>query len=486
MEEIPLGKKKENGGLKLDYKKTILTGFGFLATSIAWAIYDPYITKILNNLLSNSSTVTAWSNWLVEKLPILTKFAEAQGENVALVGGGFTLVPLFIGIIMTFDNIFGVIFQPTFGKLSDNCHSKLGKRRPFIVIGAPISAVLFFLIPIVFLNTHSLPLTMVFIILFVFVMSLWRAPIVALMPDLTPPALRSEGNAVINLMGAFGGLYTLIMMKVAVTTDAAGNANYTALFASVAGLMVTAIAILVLTIREKKLVAEMKAINYGVNEDEDQGKTETVNGKEKLPKPVLKSLLLILTTIGLWFLGYNAVTTFFTSYATATWSGGLSHASTCLMVATVAAVASYIPIGMISAKIGRRNMIRIGLLTAAAGFAVATFCAREFSFYLYIVFAVVGFAQASVTVNTFPMVWEISRSGNVGKYTGFDYTVSMTAQTVTPFLVGIFLDKLGNDALFPYGLVFVLLALIPISLAKHGDNRPEAPKSKLEAFDVDD
>ena len=85
-----MGKKKENGGLKLDYKKTILTGFGFLATSIAWAIYDPYITKILNNLLSNSSTVTAWSNWLVEKLPILTKFAEAQGENVAIVGGGFT------------------------------------------------------------------------------------------------------------------------------------------------------------------------------------------------------------------------------------------------------------------------------------------------------------------------------------------------------------------------------------------------------------
>ena len=205
----------------------------------------------------------------------------------------------------------------------------------------------------------------------------------------------------------------------------------------------------------------MKAINYGVSEDEDQGKTETVNGKEKLPKPVLKSLLLILTTIGLWFLGYNAVTTFFTSYATATWSGGLSHASTCLMVATVAAVASYIPIGMISAKIGRRNMIRIGLLTAAAGFAVATFCAREFSFYLYIVFAVVGFAQASVTMNTFPMVWEISRSGNVGKYTGFYYTVSMTAQTVTPFLVGIFLDKLGNDALFPYGLVFVLLRLYP-------------------------
>ena len=190
--------------MKLNYPKTILTGFGFLATSIAWAIYDPYITKILNKLLSGSDMVQGWSDFLVEKMPFLTKFAEAQGEEVALVGGGFTLVPLFIGIIMTFDNIFGVIFQPAFGKLSDNCHSKLGKRRPFIVSCAPISALLFFLIPIVALNTNSLAATMICIILFVFSMSLWRAPVVALMPDLTPPELRSEGNAVINLMGGLG------------------------------------------------------------------------------------------------------------------------------------------------------------------------------------------------------------------------------------------------------------------------------------------
>ena len=151
-----MSKQKNDTGLKLNYGKTILTGFGFLATSIAWAIYDPYITKILNVLLTNSPTVSAWSNALIQKLPILTRLAEAQGQNVALAGGGFTFVPLFIGIIMTFDNIFGVIFQPAFGKLSDNCHSKLGKRRPFIVACAPISAVLFFLIPIVALKTSSL------------------------------------------------------------------------------------------------------------------------------------------------------------------------------------------------------------------------------------------------------------------------------------------------------------------------------------------
>ncbi|MBR3789279.1 MAG: MFS transporter, partial [Clostridia bacterium] len=134
------------------------------------------------------------------------------------------LVPLFIGIIMTFDNIFGVIFQPTFGKLSDNCHSKLGKRRPFIVSCAPISAVLFALIPFVALNTKgdlALPLTMITVILFVFSMSLWRAPVVALMPDLTPPSLRSEGNAVINLMGGLGSAVGMIAGTIAIALCAA-------------------------------------------------------------------------------------------------------------------------------------------------------------------------------------------------------------------------------------------------------------------------
>ncbi|MBQ2812244.1 MAG: MFS transporter, partial [Clostridia bacterium] len=190
-------------GGKFSRKRTILTGFGFMASSIAWAIYDPYITKILNRLLTESATITEWSRKLNEAFPVLAKFAETQGQDVNLAGGGITLVPLFIGIIMTFDNIFGVIFQPTFGKLSDNCHSKLGKRRPFIVFGAPVSAFLFAVIPWVALS-NSLPLTMLFIILFVFTMSLWRAPVVALMPALTPPAMRSEGNAIINLMGGVG------------------------------------------------------------------------------------------------------------------------------------------------------------------------------------------------------------------------------------------------------------------------------------------
>ena len=156
---------------KLNVKKTILTGFGFLATSIAWAIYDPYITKILNKILSESALVTNLSAKLASMIPWIGEFAEAQGQSTISATGGFSLVPLFIGIIMTFDNIFGVIFQPTFGKLSDNCHSKLGKRRPFIVGCAPISALLFALIPVVALNTSGavqLPGTMITVVLFVF------------------------------------------------------------------------------------------------------------------------------------------------------------------------------------------------------------------------------------------------------------------------------------------------------------------------------
>lgn len=156
---------KPNG--KLHYPHTILTGFGFLASSIAWAIYDPYITKILNHLLNNSATITSWSAKLNAAFPALAEFAAANGEDVTTAAGGITLVPLFIGIIMTFDNIFGVIFQPTFGKLSDNTHSRFGKRRPYVIFGAPISAILFAIIPIVAIKVGSLPLTMLFIILFV-------------------------------------------------------------------------------------------------------------------------------------------------------------------------------------------------------------------------------------------------------------------------------------------------------------------------------
>lgn len=386
-----MAKTKASGTeAKLDYKKTILTGFGFLATSIAWAIYDPYITKILNKLLSASDTVTSWSNVLVEKLPILTKLAEAQGENVALVGGGFTLVPLFIGIIMTFDNLFGVIFQPAFGKLSDNCHSKLGKRRPFIVSCAPISAILFFLIPIVALKTESLPLTMVFIILFVFVMSLWRAPVVALMPDLTPPALRSEGNAVINLMGGLGSAIGMVAGTIAIVlctlftgaTSEQIKANETMSFPYVFAIgsivMIIGMLVLLFFVKEEdtsiKIKGEVNAYADAAarkKAEKEAKKAEKEARKAiKLSKGEKRSLAFMLACLFFLFCGTNAITTFFSLFAQEILHKITSEATILMLIFAVVSALAALPAGKMGKKLGRKKTIMAGLGVFLAAFVV--------------------------------------------------------------------------------------------------------------------
>ncbi len=386
-----MAKTKASGTeAKLDYKKTILTGFGFLATSIAWAIYDPYITKILNKLLSASDTVTSWSNVLVEKLPFLTKLAEAQGENVALVGGGFTLVPLFIGIIMTFDNLFGVIFQPAFGKLSDNCHSKLGKRRPFIVSCAPISAVLFFLIPIVALKTESLPLTMVFIILFVFVMSLWRAPVVALMPDLTPPALRSEGNAVINLMGGLGSAVGMVAGTIAIAlcilftgaTSEQIKANETMSFPYVFAIgsivMIIGMLVLLFFVKEEDTSIKIKGEDNAYADAAARRKAEKEAKKAekearkaiKLSKGEKRSLAFMLACLFFLFCGTNAITTFFSLFAQEILHKITSEATILMLIFAVVSALAALPAGKMGKKLGRKKTIMAGLGVFLAAFVV--------------------------------------------------------------------------------------------------------------------
>ena len=374
---------------KLNYKKTILTGFGFLATSIAWAIYDPYITKILNRLLTSNETVTAMSNFLVEKLPILARLAEAQGEDVVLAGGGFTLVPLFIGIIMTFDNIFGVIFQPTFGRLSDECHSKLGKRRPFIVAGAPISALFFFLIPVVFLTTKSLPATMICIILFVFTMSLWRAPVVALMPDLTPPALRSEGNAVINLMGGIGSAVGMVAGTIGIALCVAFGTSREAIsadetlsfpfvFAIGALVMIAGMLVLLFCVKEPdsriKLQGEANAYSDAkarkAAEKEAKKAEKAARKSVKLSKAERKSLLFMLGTLFFLFCGANAITTFFSLFAQEILHKPTAEATILMLIFAVVAGAAALPAGKMGKKLGRKKTIVVGLSVFLVAFVV--------------------------------------------------------------------------------------------------------------------
>ncbi len=384
---------KQQQAEKLNVKKTILTGFGFLATSIAWAIYDPYITKILNKILSESDFITNLSASLAKAIPWIGEFAEAQGQSTISATGGFSLVPLFIGIIMTFDNIFGVIFQPTFGKLSDNCHSKLGKRRPFIVSCAPISAVLFALIPIVALNTKGslqLPLTMITVILFVFSMSLWRAPVVALMPDLTPPHLRSEGNAIINLMGGIGSAVGMVAgtIGIALCTLFAGyskaeiKADETVSFPYVfiVGSLVMIVGMLVLlffvkeedtSIRikgETNQYADQKALKKAQKEEAKKKKAELK--AMKLSKGERKSLVFMLGTLFFLFCASNAITTFFSLFAQEILHMITSEATFIMLIFAVCSGVAAIPAGKFGTKFGRKKTIIGGLAVFLVAFIV--------------------------------------------------------------------------------------------------------------------
>ena len=377
---------------KLNYPKTILTGFGFLASSIAWAIYDPYITKILNKILTESAFITELSQKLGNAVPLLRDLAEAQGENIAM-GAGFTLVPLFIGIIMTFDNIFGVIFQPTFGKLSDNCHSKLGKRRPFIVTCAPISAILFTLIPIVALNVQGearLPLTMLVVILFVFSMSLWRAPVVALMPDLTPPELRSEGNAVINLMGGVGSAVGMVAGTLAIalctlftgytkeqiTADETLSFPYVFIIGSI--VMVIGMLVLLFFVKEQDTSIRVKGAANQYADEKAKRKAAKAEAKAKkaelkaikLNKSEKKSLFFMLGTLFFLFCGTNAITTFFSLFAQEILHMLTSEATFIMLIFAVCSGAAAIPAGKMGKKFGRKKTILAGLSVFLAAFIV--------------------------------------------------------------------------------------------------------------------
>lgn len=492
--------KETKSAMKLNYGKTILTGFGFLATSIAWAIYDPYITKILNHLLNASATITGWSTALVERFPTLVRFAEAQGESVTLEGGGFTLVPLFIGIIMTFDNIFGVIFQPTFGKLSDNCHSKLGKRRPFIVFGAPISAVLFFLIPIAAVYVGSLPLTMCFIILFVFVMSLWRAPVVALMPDLTPPDLRSEGNAVINLMGGLGGLIGMVAGTIVTVIFKARGVAITAeneeriypyVFLIGAVVMIIGMLVLLFFVKEQDSRIEVKAQrNQASQEKSDKAaakarkKAERAAAKAALSKGERKSLIFML--IGLFFLfcGTNAIQTYFSLFAAEILGKTTSEATIMMAVFAICSAAAALPAGKCGKKFGRKKTILAGLAVFMVVFAlyVAT---RSFAL-IWVALVLGGAANMFITVNTLPLVLEIGGLDKVGTFTGYYYTATFSAQIASPILYGVIRMLSGTYmSLFWYAPVVFVLSIFCILFVKHGEAIPQAVIDKIEEENAD-
>ncbi len=444
--------------MKLNYKRTFLVGLAFLSICAFWQMYDNVIPLILTNTFKLDE---AWS-----------------------------------GAIMAADNILALFLLPFFGKLSDRCRSPLGRRSPFILIGTLAAVCLMFVIPFLD-NRHfakpSIATFIAFVValgLLLIAMGSYRSPAVALMPDVTPKPLRSAGNAVINLMGAAGGVIYLIITSVlysSAKTKGQEHINYLPLFAIVAGIMLVAVAVLLLTIRERKLEAEIKA--YDDAHPEETLTTIDEHGNERLPRDVKRSLGFLLVSISLWFIGYNAVTTWFTKYAETKWNMALGDASLCLTVATVGAIISYIPIGALASRIGRRKTILIGVATLASCFAAGwlyTLFVGAFSPILFVLFILIGFTWAAINVNSLPMVVEMCKGSEVGKFTGYYYTFSMAAQTITPITAGYLLSNVGYETLFPYAALFVAASFVTMLFVRHGDNVIANKKKLLENFDIED
>lgn len=313
-------------------------------------------------------------------------------------------------------------------------------------------------------------------------MSVFRSPAVALMPDVTIKPLRSKANAIINLMGSFGGILVLVLGIVFGTGRSSNSMmSYIGFFTVIAAVMVIALVIFLLTVREPKFAEEMKeeSKRFGIDEDED----DSGEGSRKLSKGELASLLLILASVVLWFFGYNAVTSKYSVYAGKVLN--LDYNMT-LIIAQAAAIISYLPVGIISSKIGRKKAILAGVVMLTCAFTVAAFLrAGSPAWLMNCMFALAGIGWATINVNSFPMVVELARGGTVGKYTGYYYTASMAAQVLTPILSGFLMDAFGLKILFPYAAIFVACAFVTMLFVRHGDNKPTA-KTGLEALDVGD
>ena len=444
--------------MKFNYGRTLLVGLAFLSICAFWQMYDNVIPLILTNT--------------------------------------FHLNETYSGAIMAADNVLALVLLPLFGSLSDRCETKIGKRMPFILFGTGAALILMNILPILdnsyYRNASSFKVISFVIALglLLIAMGTYRSPAVALMPDVTPKPLRSKANAVINLMGAVGGIIYLAVAAVLYPnskTLGLDHINYQILFIVVSAIMFVSVALLYIFIKEPKLAAANKKLEEEHPEwnlAEDDG-----SGSEKLPREVKRSLAFLLASIALWFIGYNAVTTWFTTYVSVVMGQGLGGASTCLLIATGGAILSYIPIGIIASRIGRKKTIMVGIILLSAMFAagfVLTSVFDSINVIMFICFGLVGLAWAAINVNSLPMVVEMCKGSDIGKFTGYYYTASMSAQIVTPILAGTLMRVISYKVLFIYAAFFVLCAFFTMTQVRHGDQKVEAKKG-LEAFeDMDD
>ncbi len=426
--------------MRLNYRRTFFLGFAFLSISAFWQLYDSII-------------------------PLILKHTFEIGDTLA-------------GVIMALDNVLALFMLPLFGAISDRISTPIGKRMPFIIGGTAAAVISMILLPISD-NLVNLPMFIIALFITLVAMRVYRSPAVALMPDVTPKPLRSKANGVINLMGALGAVVSLVLIRLLVPD--AGKPDYFPIFAIVGGLMVGAVVVLFFTINENKLVAEMERLDgHGTDKKESKG---TLGAK--MAPGVKRSFIFILLSIFFWFMSYNAVTTAFSKYAQdflGIKGGGFANS---LLLATGAAVLTFMPAGMIASRLGRKRTILGGVALMFVSFVLA-FGFTSYSPFINVLLVLIGMGWALINVNSYPMVVEMAKGSDVGKFTGYYYTSSMAGQILTPILSGALLEHVGYRTLFPYAAFFMAVAFITMSFVKHGDSKPLTPQDKLEMLDVGD
>lgn len=392
--------------MKLDYKKTFVLGLGFFSASIIWPIYNNYVPIMLESYVQSG---------------------------------------VLIGAIMTIDNLFAVIFQPLFGALSDKTNTRYGRRMPYLLVGVPLAAIFCALIP----SATSLMALMSFIIIMNFGMSIYRAPTVALMPDVTPSPLRSKANGVINFMGGLAAVMAYGLGGLLYKRDQA----YPFYMASV--VMVLALIVLYMFIQEPEQTEVEKA-----EEEGQRAKAKDVAQN--------RSLILLLFAIFFWFTGFNVVETFFSLYGQHILGIDPSDSSLILTTFSLTFLVFAIPAGLIGSKIGRKKTILIGIVGILFVFIPLIF--TENILLITILLIVGGVFWACININSYPMVVEMAGKGKTGAYTGYYYFFSSSAAIISPILFGWVKDIVGSyEPLFIYSCICFIAALMCMLFVRHGD-----------------
>ncbi len=522
--------------MKLNYKRTVLVGFAFFLISAFWQAYDSTVSLLLTNKFGMSQTwsgvIMALDNILaLFMLPLFGTISDKHngksGRRTPFIRFG-TIVAALVLVALSFVDNAQLKNINDVAEIDDSASlailydaqadselmtpegekfvlSDVFSKEEFISIRSADTAVIkdkqlgaekeislysYYVVParqayaadVTAENPMPLILFISLLLVVLIAMATFRSPAVALMPDVTMKPLRSKGNAVINLMGTAGGILVLVL-GIVFGTSSVKNAlmSYSAFYGVIAAVMLGALTVFLTTVKEKKWAAQMQedSIRYGIEDKQ----TKETGEKRRLSKTEQVSLILILMSIALWYFGYNAITSKYSVYAPNVLQ---KDYNTTMLIAQASAIIAYLPAGMVASKIGRKKTILAGIAMLATAFGTAAFMrATSPSWLMNVMFALAGVAWATINVNSFPMVVEMCSGADVGKYTGFYYTASMAAQTVTPMLSGFLMDNMGLTTLFPYAAVFVAASFVTMFFTKHGDNKIQAQKG-LDTFDVED